>query len=110
MENQSEPAHNLVEIQAMVRAGAVWYRRAAVEGAAELEMTAEDIDACILGLTAADFRKSMPSTRPVWSDCVMDVYKPSFMGEDLYVKFQRWPQEKVYVVSFKRKYDDDHND
>jgi hypothetical protein len=45
----------------------------------------------------------MPATRPVWERCVQDVSRPTVNRTVIYLKFQFWPPERVYIVSFKRK-------
>lgn len=101
--DSSRPAHDLTFVKEKVRSGAVWYRRAARDGAGELELRPEDINAAVLALTPADFHKSMPATQPVWKGCIQDVYRPTVNRIVIYLKFQFWPPESVYIVSFKRK-------
>lgn len=110
MDDYSKPAHDLNLVKEKVRAGAVWYRSAARDGAGELELSRADIDATVLALTPADFHKSMPSNSPVWKGCLQDVYRPTVNGTVVYLKFQFWPPEKIYIVSFKRKEEDDRDD
>jgi Motility quorum-sensing regulator, toxin of MqsA len=101
--DSSRPAHDLTLVKAKVRSGAVWYRRAARDGAGELELSPEDINATVLALTPADFHKSMPATQPVWEGCFQDVYRPTVNRIVVYLEFQFWPPERVYIVSFNRK-------
>lgn len=103
---RSHPTHDLAEVQKRVAVGFVTYRAEALRGALRMGYTRHDIDTCIATLTIADFYKSMPSHNPKWQDCWQDVYKPMFEGRELYVKLQLFPAPRVYVVSFKDRYDD----
>ena len=87
MEGACGPTHDLMEVQEKVRVGFVHYRTAALEGAFEVELSRPDIDACVLQLSAADFHKTMLATNPKWAGCWQDVYKPTFVGIALYVKW-----------------------
>ena len=97
---------DLAEIQHRVRMGRVHYRREALLDAMKLELSREEIDACIASLTEQDFHKTMPALNPNWSGCWQDVYKPTFNETELYVKLQLFPGETVYVVSFKSRHED----
>ena len=107
MNPPTKPTHDLSAIMAKVAVGFVHYRVQAVRSAAELEFSRQDIDQCILELTPADFHKTMPSRVPKWAGCWQDVYKPTYCGGELYVKIQLYPGQRVYVVSFKRKDEDE---
>lgn len=70
------------------------------DGARALGFSDEDIIAVIQSLTRSDFYKSMTSknNHSIWQD----VYKPSYKGIDLYVKFTRDEQNGFYLlISFK---------
>jgi motility quorum-sensing regulator/GCU-specific mRNA interferase toxin len=73
--------------------------RSALDGAAALGLTDEDVVACVLGLTSADFYKSMPAliNRSLWQD----VYRPRYAGLPLYVKVQIIDGKIAVVISFK---------
>lgn len=101
MADYSEPAYDLDELQASARVGFIHFRDEALDDLAELEWHPREAIDCILALTPADFHKSMDSER--WRGCRQDVYRPVFNGVSLYVKLQRWPGKRLYVVSFKRK-------
>ena len=62
-------------------------------------MDTDDIEACILGLTAADFYKSMSADKA--PGLYQDVYRPFFQGWELYVKLQI--TSEAVVISFKEK-------
>lgn len=112
MADYPNPAHDLQAVQAKVQVGFVSYYYKAIDTAAELDFTRADIDDCLLGLQSADFYKSMDARNPAWCGCRQDVYRPRFFGEWMYVKFQLFPvrAQRVHVVSFKRKVDDDERD
>lgn len=97
------PTFDLQELQALVRAGrwiATWE---AVAQCGELRLDAEaDIAACVLGLDATDFYKTMPSNANPGT--FQDVYKPRYEGWKLYVKLrlQASPERKTVVIQFKK--------
>ncbi len=71
-------------------------------GAREVRLSDEDIVAVIQSLTVRDFDKSMTSIgdHTIWQD----VYKPTYQGIALYVKFTRDEDDRYYLlISFKRK-------
>lgn len=103
MADYPDPAYALSDIQEKAKVGFLNFRRDALDGAAELDLTRQDIVDCILALNDADFHKSMDAENPRWEGCRQDVYKPTYCGHELYVKLQYWPQKRLYVVSFKRK-------
>lgn len=93
----------------------VGYREYETTGEAEIGMedlgvSADDLEACILGLTPSDLHKTMPAEkRPQF---MQDVYRARHAGVLIYVKLQlvgtqdrkRYPQGRfVQVISFKRK-------
>lgn len=103
MADYLDPAYALSDIQEKAKVGFLHFRREALDGAAELELTQHDIIDCILLLKDSDFHKSMDAENPVWKNCRQDVYRPTYCGIELYVKLQYWPQKRLFVVSFKRK-------
>ena len=78
----------------------------------ELNLTVDDVEACICGLTPNDFHKSDPSEqRP---ELMLDIYRPNYDGRVVYVKVQiigivhpspTGPkyERRANVVSFKEK-------
>lgn len=104
---EQAPAYDLAEIQALVRAGNWVPTGTAVCGAGELGLDRHDIEACVLALTNADFRKSMPAEKA--EGLHQDVYKPRYCGHELYVKLQvqvaarAMTGSRAVVISFKRK-------
>jgi len=71
-------------------------------GARELKLSDEDVVAVIQNLTFKDFYKSMTSEKDhtIWQD----VYKPTYLDKELYVKFTRDENDPFYVlISFKKK-------
>lgn len=105
MPDHPVPAYPLNDVIAKARAGFVWFRRDALDGAAILNLGRQDIVDCIVALNEADFWKSMDAVNPHWFGCRQDVYKTRYLGVEVYVKFQYWPQSaaRLYVVSFKEK-------
>ncbi len=47
----------------------------------------------------------MDADEPKWAGCIQDVYKPTYQGFELYVKYQIYPKTKgsLFVVSFKEQ-------
>lgn len=77
---------------------------ASARGAGELGFDEADIFACVVGLTGAEFYKSMEAdARPgFWQD----VYRPTYGGIELYVKVQlegAAPDELSVIIQFKRR-------
>jgi hypothetical protein len=103
MADYPEPAHDLHSVQEKAKVGFVTFRTAAIDGAAELELTRYDILACIQSLSSGDFHKSMDAECSKWAGSRQDVYIPTYRGLDLYVKFQLFPGQRLHIVSFKRK-------
>jgi MqsR (Motility quorum-sensing regulator) toxin of toxin-antitoxin system len=99
------PALTLAYVKARVLAGSWHIRREAQLSALAISTPAISVQACLLNLTPSDFHKSMDAEEPQWAGCRQDVYKPTFDGFALYVKFQKWPLDKdlLYVVSFKEQ-------
>lgn len=102
------PAYPLSDVIAKAQVGFVHFRKEALDGAAELEFSPQDITDCISGLSPSDFFKSMDAKNPRWSRCRQDVYKTHHLGQEIYVKFQYWPDKtkRLFIVSFKRNTDD----
>lgn len=106
----SSPAYSLSDVIAKAQVGYVHFRKQALDGAAELEFSPQDITDCITGLAPSNFFKSMDAKNPAWAGCRQDVYKTQHLGKEVYVKFQYWPSKtkRLFVVSFKEN-TDDHN-
>jgi hypothetical protein len=103
MADYPNPAHDLSKVKEKATVGFLTFRTAAIDGAAELELTRYDIIACILELTPHEFHKSMDADCPRWAGARQDVYLPTYGGVELYVKFQLFPGQRLHIVSFKRK-------
>lgn len=99
------PTYDLSTVKALVSANAYQVTGAAFQSLGQLALDRRDLEACVLGLTAADFFKTMPSERiaGLWQD----VYKPVYDGRHLYVKLQislkQGSSQQVVIISFKRK-------
>jgi len=94
------PHYVLTEVKRLIRREeSRRITRSALDGAAALGLTDEDVVACVLGLTSADFYKSMTALvdRTLWQD----VYPPRYAGLLLYVKVQIVGGKTVVVISFK---------
>src|SRR6185437_3647002 len=103
------PTYDLVAIQALVAAGRVKLTAVAFATSGQLGFDTADVHDCIKELTPADFYKTMESlTR---TGTFQDVYKPSYCGQDLYLKLQigtdRGGADLVFVISCKR--DESHD-
>ena len=98
------PAIPLADVQARVVAGRWHIRREAQRDALAL-VGQPNVRLCLLALTPADFRKAMDAEEEKWRGAIQDVYKPTYAGLELYVKFQEWPlkSEQIFVVSFKEQ-------
>jgi hypothetical protein len=73
----------------------------AMQGQYELEFSDQDVVDAIQTLTSTDFYKSMPPEHEGFS-AWQDVYKPTFKGVKLYVKFQIDKRGEV-IISFKAR-------
>jgi hypothetical protein len=102
MPDESHPTHDLENAKTSVRVGFVTYRMDALDGAVELELDRQDIADCLCALTPDDFYKTMPADN--WPGCMQDVYRPTYKGIPIYLKFQLFPLEtkRFHLVSFKR--------
>jgi hypothetical protein len=84
----------------MVEAGDFLITQAAFEGASRLGFDSSDIADCVLTLGHADFYKTMASTARV--GLMQDVYRPRYLGVNLYVKLQLDERTRAVVISFKQ--------
>ena|SRR4028119_1862565 len=93
------PTYDLSEIQRQVRAGRYIITRSSRDGAQLLGLDELDVVACVGALTRADFYKSMPALNlpGTWQD----VYRPTYLGQALYVKLQQRVNGFAVVISFK---------
>lgn len=96
MEKQT-PHCKLTLIKALIAEGKVRTTRTAREGATALGFDFDGMLAVILGLTPADFYKSMAShaDHKVWQDA----YRPNTVAGEVYLKLT--VIEDVLIVSFK---------
>ena len=87
----------LTDIKALVRAGRVYATRAALEGAAALGFTFDDMKHVVENLEVSDLHKSMTSQHDaaIWQD----VYRYPAEEVDIYLKLQIVGD--VVIVSFK---------
>lgn len=72
-----------------------------MQGQYELGFSDQDVVDIIQVLTSGDFYKSMRPEHPRFS-AWQDVYKPTFKGTALYVKFQTNHNDKM-IISFKAR-------
>ncbi len=95
----NSPAYDLGTIQSLFRSGRYRITLSAKQSAVALGLDTDDIEACILGLTAKDFYKSMVAEK--MPGVFQDVYRPVFAGWELYVKLQI--RSDAIVISFKER-------
>lgn len=96
------PTYDLASIKAEFKnVNSLRMTGSARQGAVALGFSDQDVVDAIQAITSADFYKSMPPINPSFS-AMQDVYKPSFKGVDLYVKFQVLASGQL-VLSFKAK-------
>ncbi len=93
------PTYDLSEIQRQIKAGRYVVTRSSRDGAQLLGMDESDVLACVGALTRADFYKSMPAL--VLPGTWHDVYRPTYLGQALYVKLQQRVNGFAVVISFK---------
>lgn len=91
------PHCKLAAVKAMVEAGKVRTTKAAREGGAALGFDFDGMLAIVMGLTTADFYKSMTThaDHRVWQD----VYRPTTPAGEVYLKLTVIGD--VLIVSFK---------
>lgn len=100
MTEKRRPHYTLTEVKRFIRrVESRRITRSALDGAAVLGLTDEDVVACVLDLMSVDFYKSMTATvdRTLWQD----VYRPRYAGVPLYVKIQIVGGKTAVVISFK---------
>lgn len=86
-------------MQAAVQAGDYVVTRTAVETASAMLCDREDIRNCVLGLSDADFYKSMPARK--FQGLWQDVYRTHYRSWPVYVKLQLSKRGQAVVISFK---------
>ncbi|MGO8692451.1 MAG: type II toxin-antitoxin system MqsR family toxin [Rectinemataceae bacterium] len=93
----NQPIYDLGEFQRLVKLNCYLVRDSANKGATSLGFDSNDIRRCVLGLSAADFDKTMAAEK--LPGTFQDVYWPTYKGVRLYVKLQMTPG--AVVISFK---------
>lgn len=101
MSRRLGPTYALATVQALVRAGTWQMTRTAFFDASALGYDQDGAKDVMLGLTAADFYKTMAAER--LPGLMQDVYRPVDQGVSLYVKVQIVADTTTVVISFKRK-------
>lgn len=93
------PHYKLVRAQALIAQGAYRATMSARTGAAALGLGLDEMLVVVLGLTRADFDKSMTTyaDHTIWQD----VYKPSTAVGPVYLKLT--VIDDVLIVSFKER-------
>lgn len=93
------PHTRLHIVKSLVEQGKMRTTAVASLGANSLGLNFEDIKQVVLGLTPKDFYKSMTSydNSKIWHD----VYRPTFVDCQVYLKFT--VSDDVLVVSFKER-------
>lgn len=99
----TQSSYDLVQVKALVRAGAYAITNSARRDALQLAFSEADILDCILGLDESDCFKTMPAEKA--PGLMQDVYRPLYEGQRLYVKLQIATSVSggtTVVISFKR--------
>jgi len=95
----ANPTYALTTIHTLIRSGHYRVTLSAKQGAQAMGMDTSDMEACVLGLTATDFYKTMPAEKVL--GLFQDVYRPRFQGWDVYLKLQITGD--AVVISFKER-------
>jgi motility quorum-sensing regulator/GCU-specific mRNA interferase toxin len=95
----ANPTYSLTTIQSLIRSGRYRITLSAKQGAHAMGMDTSDVESCILGLTDRDFYKTMPAEKV--PGLFQDVYRPRFLGHEVYLKLQITGE--AVVISFKEK-------
>ena len=100
MMEKRRPTYDLGAIQASADSS-MEFTISALQGAAGMGMTRDDMIAVIKGLSRSDFYKSMTTyhNHRVW----MDVYHGRASGYDIYIKFVQDTVAEFVCTSFKEK-------
>lgn len=97
-----EPKYNLNTIKSIFNTvNNLNMTATAMQGQYELGFSDQDVVDAIQSLVAADFHKSMPPEHQGFS-AWHDVYKPTFKGAELYIKFQIDNRGEM-IISFKAR-------
>lgn len=100
---RGQPTYDLQELQRLIGQGPLSSRftGTAKRGADLLGLGDDDIVDAVLGLTSADFYKSMESEQlpGLWQD----VYHAEYRGLRLYIKLQMGVDGRAIVVQFKAR-------
>lgn len=101
-QQSSKPSYSLAQIKEVFnQPGNLIMTATARKTAFSLGFSEQDIVDVIQALTKKDFFKSMSPITPGFT-AWQDVYKPTFKGLDLYIKFQV-NNNKELILSFKEK-------
>ncbi len=95
------PSFDLAEVQRLVGGGQYRVTLVALNGAGELGFDQTDIRNCVLAMGPADFYKTMAAE--LIQGVMQDVYRPTYLGVELYVKVQLHPPTQAVVISFKKR-------
>jgi len=96
------PAYDLDEIKFQFKSEkGLLLKPPAINGMHELRFGFEDVIDAIQAIKASDFHKSM-TPDSLYFTSILDVYRPTFRGIELYIKFQK-VSENYYTVSFKKR-------
>lgn len=96
------PTYDLASIKAEFKSvNSLRMTGSARQGAVALGFSDQDVVDAIQAINPEDFYKSMPPKHPQFS-AMQDVYRPSFNGVELYVKFQILASGQL-VLSFKAR-------
>ena len=97
-----KPTYDLTTIQAAFKTvDSLIMTGSARQGAFALGFSDQDVVDAVQALVVSDFYKSMPPTASGFT-AMQDVYKPTFNGVGLYIKFQILPSGEL-ILSFKEK-------
>jgi len=99
VEERRQPAYPLETVRAAFSAGRFSVTRRVFEHLLHRGWKLETVKACVLALTPEDFYKSQRhvAREGVW----LDIYKPVFRGERLYLKFTPLEDGRSFrVLSF----------
>ncbi len=96
------PAYDLATVKAaFCTVNRLRITLSARQGAVELGFSDQDIVDAIQALKPADFYKTMAPVTPGFA-AMQDVYRPTFRGMALYIKFQQLADGHL-VLSFKAR-------
>lgn len=98
-DTRHSPTYDLEEIQEKVRTGSYLLTTYAEKWATNHGYDRSDIEGCVAAIEPDDFHKSMRSRNQpeLWQD----VYYPTYLDGEWYVKLQIVASGKPRIVSFK---------